>query len=266
MSDYFEFNPFEKVDEKSKRKLERLRKRDAKRLERQTKKEEKQKQDDSNSNQIKQKKEQRNLKVVKFLVSLAALSVVGFFIFAIVYPDSKPSEDIVDKEEINRLLDFTITDKMALTYIQSRAGNTKWADEDGEIYMVYIKLQVYNKSDDIVSFGSSSSDFYVKLDIGRASNQPVYFQENKHLHDRIPYWTDAGYDDPNWDKIVFFYADESLTYIQPKQTKTFYLAFQAETKNADYNLNLVFYKNSDKLFGKDSSVKTMNVGVVEILE
>lgn len=265
MRDYYEFNPFERIDEKSKRKIERLRKRDAKRLDRNNKKEEKRKQNDSNNIQIKQKKEQRNLKVVKFLVSLAALSVVGFFIFAIVYPDSKPSEDTVDKEEINRLLDFSITDKMALTYLQFRQSSDKLYDSDGETYFVFIKLEVTNKSDEIVSFGSSSSDFYAKLDVGRAVNQPVFFSENVHLNYRIPFWTNIGYNDPNWNNIVFSTSAESLTNIKPKESRIFYLAFQTEISRSDYNLNLVLYKNSEKLFGKDSIVKSLNVGVVNIM-
>ena len=68
-----------------------------------------------------------------------------------------------------------------------------------------------------MSFGSLDSDYYAKLDIGKAVDETVYFQDNQHLNDRIPYWCPLG-DEESWEKIVFSTSLEDLTIQRNGQT------------------------------------------------
>ncbi len=203
----------------------------------------------------------------KQVVSIVITAVVLIVIISSLLANSISADNSADNkgedEVVANEFSLNIVDKMALTYIQSRSSDVKWTDEKGEYYYIYLNITVENLTENVISFGASSSDYYAKLDIGRAVNQPVYFQENRHLHDRIPYWTDIGYDDPKWDNIVFFYADSSLTEIEPYAKRTFYLAFQSHKNYANVDLQLVIYKSK---FFKDPVVKTFDVGVIPILE
>lgn len=198
----------------------------------------------------------KEILIVVFVVVLIA--IISSLIGNLISGGNTEKENIVEDE-----FRLEIVDKMALTYIQSRQSDTKWTDEEGEYYFIYLNITVENLTDEVISFGSDTSDYYAKLDIGRAVNQPVYFQENRHLNDRIPYWTDIGYDDPKWNNIVFFYADSSITEVEPHAKRTFYLAFQSHKTYKDEDLQLVIYKS--QIF-KDPEVKTFDVGVVPILE
>lgn len=165
---------------------------------------------------------------------------------------------------IDNNLQIEIIDKMALSYIQSRQSETKFSVADEGLYFVYLRINVKNINSDgeDISFGSNYSDYYAKLDIGRAVNQGVYFEENKHLNDRIPYWCPLG-DYEAWNKIVFATSNVDITIVEANQSREFFLAFLALESNKDYDLSLKIYKKS---FLRDKIVGEINIGKIQITE
>lgn len=165
---------------------------------------------------------------------------------------------------IDNNLEIQVIDKMALSYIQSRQSDAKFIFEDKDLYFVYIKILVknVNPNGENVSFGSLDSDYYAKLDIGKAVDETVYFQDNQHLNDRIPYWCPLG-DEESWEKIVFSTSLEDLTIIKSNESREWFLAFVASKNNVDYDLNLKIYKNQ---FFKDEIVGEIKVGKIQITE
>lgn len=203
-------------------------------------------------------------KEIGTLIFVAIFFFVVIIILFVSNGDKEEQNNEAEKvDSVDNIFRLEIVDKMALSYIQSRQSDTKWTDENQEYYFIYLNITVENLTDEIISFGASMSDYYAKLDIGRPVNQPVYFQENRHLNDRIPYWTKIGYDDPNWDNIVFFYANSSLTEIAPHAKRTFYLAFQSHKTYQNADLKLVIYESA---FLTDPEVKTIDVGRIPISE
>ncbi len=179
--------------------------------------------------------------------------------------DGSNSNDTLNtiEKKLNSRLEITVKDKMALSYINSRFGDSKY--EYQERYFIYIKIEVKNISGATIEFGTADSDYYAKLDIGRAVDQPVYFQEATEANQRIPYWTSPDNGGANWDKILWFYASSDLVSIQAGKTKEFYLAFLNSTTNKNYNLNLNIYENTSVFFSDDVA-KTINLGILEIVE
>ena len=168
--------------------------------------------------------------------------------------NGKTTENLSDK------LNIVVHETMAKEYIYSRYSEAKFVDEKHQNYILYIYLKVENKTDQRISFGSNySSQYYANLNIADGKNIAVYFSENRHIGDRVP-WVEPGNRVPEWQDIVFSTAAESETYIEPKSIRNFYLAYAVPFTNQDYDFSLKIFNE------KRNIVDTINIGNVPITD